>query len=69
MGREPLEVEVLDEEGVPIRSQGRRLSLLNPIHALAFVFAGLTALMILLMALAAALLKASDDLDEETPPE
>ena len=68
MAEEPLEVEVLDKDGQPlVKAEPRKLSLLNPINALALVFAVLTAMMIFLMALASVLIQQAEKLDEEDP--
>jgi len=66
MSREPVEVEVLDKDGTPAIPEKRVTGPLSPIiNTLAAVFAVLTALMILLIALAATLAKQ----DDESPPD
>jgi len=66
MSPEPVEVEVLDKDGTPAIPEKRVTGPLSPvINTLAFVFAALTAVMILLIAVAATLAKQ----DDEIPPD
>ena len=73
MSPDPVEVEVLDKDGVPAIREKSKLSLLNPINVLALILAILTAMMIVLLGLAASLeaqaRKLEDELDEGPDPE
>lgn len=60
MASEPVEVEVLNEDGSLAVRPKRQSVLMVPIKALAFVFAVLTALMILLVGIAGVLLQQSE---------
>ena len=72
MSAEPVEVEVLDKDGTPAIPERKKLSPLNPLNLLALVFAVLTAVMIVLLGLAASLeaqsRKLERELDDELPP-
>jgi len=57
MADEPVEVEVLNEDGSLAVQPQRQSALMIPVKALALVFAVLTALMILLVGLAAVLVQ------------
>jgi len=73
MSSEPVEVEVLDKDGVPAVPEKNKLSLLNPINVLALLFAILTAIMIVLLGFAASLeaqaRKLEEELEDELPPD
>lgn len=70
MAREPVEVEVLDKDGAPlVKPEPRRGPLTPVINTLAFVFAALTAVMLVLLATAAVLLQQAQKEDEELPPD
>jgi len=57
MADEPVEVEVLNEDGSLAVQPQRQSALMIPVKALALVFAVLTALMILLVGLAVVLVQ------------
>jgi hypothetical protein len=66
MKEEPVEVEVLDKDQAPMLPSKRPSGPLAPvINTLAFVFAVLTALMILLVSMAAVLVKQNPPPDQE----
>lgn len=67
MTPEPVEVEVLNKDGTPA-IPAKKHSLANPINVLAFIFALLTSLMILLVGIASVIEKKARELDEEPPP-
>jgi hypothetical protein len=73
MSPEPVEVEVLDKDGVPAIPERKTPSLLNPVNVLMLIFAVLAAVMIVLMGLAASLeaqsRKLEKDLEDELPPD
>jgi hypothetical protein len=74
MSPEPVEVEVLDKDGTPAIPETKKLTPLTPIiNLLALVFAVLTAIMIVLLGLAASLearsRKLEKELDDELPPD
>lgn len=60
MAEEPVEVEVLNEDGSLAVPSKRQSFLMLPIKGLAFVFAVLTALMILLVGIAGILMQRSE---------
>lgn len=62
MASEPVEVEVLDKDGYPVRRRSTALS--APINALMFLFALLAAFGILLMALGQVLIQKVQHDDE-----